>query len=186
MNKSMIRLIILISTFFLSLSSYAKPEGKVSSPDGQLTLTAGVKGGTAYYTLRRGSEAVVNVSNLGFQLNDGALNGDFRVVKFTRDTKDETWTQPWGEEKDIRNHYNELTMRLQEQHGKKRLLNVVFRVFDDGIGFRYEFPQQPNLKDFQIMDELTEFNLPWDAEAWTQPTNGTVYYEAVYTKEPVS
>ena len=177
--------ILLLITIF-SLSATAKSVETVSSPDGKLTLSAGVRQGQAFYQLSRGSEPVINTSNLGFQLSQGLLCNNFRIVGFQRDTKDETWEQPWGEERFVRNHYNELRMRLQEKNGLKRLLNVVFRVFDDGIGFRYEFPQQSHLKQFEIMDELTEFNLPWDAQMWSQPTNGTVYYEALYTKEPVS
>ncbi|SEW03630.1 alpha-glucosidase [Prevotella sp. khp7] len=177
---------ILLLITILSLSATAKSVETVSSPDGKLTLSAGVRQGQAYYQLSRGSEPVINPSNLGFQLSQGLLSGNFRIVGFQRDTKNETWEQPWGEERFVRNHYNELRMRLQEKKGLKRLLNVVFRVFDDGIGFRYEFPLQPHLKQFEIMDELTEFNLPWDAQMWSQPTNGTVYYEALYTKTPVS
>lgn len=177
--------ILLLITIF-SLSATAKSVETVSSPDGKLTLSAGVRQGQAFYQLSRGSEPVINTSNLGFQLSQGLLSNNFRIIGFLHDTKDETWEQPWGEERFVRNHYNELRMRLQEKNGLKRLLNVVFRVFDDGIGFRYEFPQQSHLKQFEIMDELTEFNLPWNAQMWSQPTNGTVYYEALYTKEPVS
>lgn len=175
---------ILLMAFVLPVM--AGSTGKVSSPDGRLMLTVGVKGGQAFYQLNRGAEPIINTSNLGFELNTGRLSGDFRLLRLIRGAKDETWEQPWGEVKEVRNHYNELKMCLQERHGLKRQLNVVFRVFDDGIGFRYEFPEQRNLKDFEVMDELTEFHLPWDADTWSQKTNGTVYYEALYTKEPVS
>lgn len=177
---------ILLLIAFVSLVAVARDKERVSSPDGSLVLTAGVSGGQAFYQLQRSGEPVINLSNLGFQLADGPLNGNFRLLAFARDSKDETWEQPWGEARLVRNHYNELRMSLQERSGSRRRLNVVFRVFDDGIGFRYEFPRQQGLKDFQIMDELTEFNLPWDAPTWSQPTNGTVYYEALYTCEPIS
>lgn len=158
----------------------------VQSPDGRLTLTAGVKGGKPCYSLKRGNETIICNSALGFTLDSGSFCDGFKLLKTTRGSFDETWEQPWGEERVVRNNYNELKLFLQEAKGSKRLMNIVFRVFNDGIGFRYEFPKQPNLKDFKIMDELTEFALPTDAEAWSQPTNGTVYYEAVYTKEQVS
>lgn len=177
--------IIILSALF-SLSSAAHQSEQVSSPDGQLTLTAGERGGKAYYELRRGGHHVIDASNLGFSLDDGKLDGNFRIVGFARNAKDETWEQPWGEVRTVRNHYNELRMSLKERSGKQRQLDVVFRIFDDGIGFRYEFPRQSGLNDFQIMDELTEFNLPTDAPAWSQKTNGTVYYEALYTREPIS
>lgn len=158
----------------------------VKSPDGRLTLTAQLKGGKPYYSLKRGNETIICNSALGFKLRNGSFNNGFKVVKATRDSFDGTWEQPWGEERIVRNNYNELKLFLQETKGSRRLLNIVFRVFNDGIGFRYEFPKQSNLKDFEIMDELTEFSLPTDAAAWSQPTNGTVYYEALYTREPVS
>lgn len=182
----MMRKIVAILFMVFTLPAMAGNTAKVSSPDGRLTLTAGVRDGQAFYLLNRGAEPIINTSNLGFELNTGRLSGDFRLLRLIRGAKDETWEQPWGEVKEVRNHYNELKMCLQERHGLKRQLNVVFRVFDDGIGFRYEFPEQRNLKDFEVMDELTEFHLPWDADTWSQKTNGTVYYEALYTKEPVS
>lgn len=158
----------------------------VKSPDGRLTLTASVKGGAPSYSLTRGDETIISNSALGFVLDSGPFSDGFKVVKTTRATFDETWEQPWGEERTVRNNYNELKLFLQESKGQRRQLNIVFRVFNDGVGFRYEFPKQPNLKKFEIMDELTEFTLPTDAEAWSQPTNGTVYYEALYTKSPAS
>ena len=177
---------ILFFVFLLSASVTVQGAEQVKSPDGRLVLTAGVKSGTPFYQVSRGSEPIILTSNLGFRLNDNLLGSNMRLIGKSRDAQDEIWEQPWGEAREIRNHYNELKLRLCESKGLKRCLNIVFRVFNDGFGFRYEFPQQPNLKDFQIMDELTEFNLPWDAQAWSQKTNGTNYYEAVYTREPIS
>ena len=177
---------ILFFVFLLSASVTVQGAEQVKSPDGRLVLTAGVKGGTPFYQVSRGSEPIILTSNLCFRLNDNLLGSNMRLIGKSRDAQDEIWEQPWGEAREIRNHYNELKLRLCESKGLKRCLNIVFRVFNDGFGFRYEFPQQPNLKDFQIMDELTEFNLPWDAQAWSQKTNGTNYYEAVYTREPIS
>ena len=159
---------------------------QVTSPDGRLVLTTGVKGGQPFYRVARGAEPIIDTSWLGFRLGDGLLAKDMKLVGTSRQTHDETWQQPWGEVREIRNHYHELTLRLRETKGQRRRLNIIFRVFNDGFGFRYEFPQQTGLTDFQIMDELTEFNLPWDAQTWSQKTNGTNYYEAVYTREPVS
>ena len=177
---------ILFFVFLLSASVTVQGAEQVKSPDGRLVLTAGVKGGTPFYQVSRGSEPIILTSNLCFRLNDNLLGSNMRLIGKSRDAQDDIWEQPWGEAREIRNHYNELKLRLCESKGLKRCLNIVFRVFNDGFGFRYEFPQQPNLKDFQIMDELTEFNLPWDAQAWSQKTNGTNYYEAVYTREPIS
>lgn len=165
----------------------AKTTDKVVSPDGRLTVTAGVsKTGRPYFTLHRGSELILDKSQLGMKLKSGDFYQNFKVLSFKRDKKDETWQQPWGEETQVRNQYNELSMNLQEKRGQKRLLTLVFRVFNDGMGFRYVFPKQPNLKDFVIMDELTEMALPTDNEAWTMPTDGTEYLEALWTKAKMS
>ncbi len=158
----------------------------LQSPDGQLCLTAGIKDGKAYYSLARGTETLVAPSALGFILDNGPLNGNFRLKDARRNSLDETWVQPWGEETEVRNHYNELTLDLEERDGLKRRLSIVFRLFDDGLGFRYLFPEQENLKQFVIMDEETEYAFPQDARAWSIPTNGTKYYEALYTSSPLS
>lgn len=177
----------ILFTSLLSLHCMAKSVDKVSSPDGKLTVTTGVtSNGQPYFSLERGTEAIIKQSNLGMKLKDGALDTGFGVTSFKHATLDETWQELWGEEMEVRNHYNELTMSLAQKRGQKRQMNIVFRVFNDGIGFRYVFPKQPNLGKFTIMDEETEFALPWNAEAWSIPTDGTVYYEGVWTKAPVA
>lgn len=171
---------------WLTYSGVAHAADVLTSPNGRLRVTVGVKGGKPFYAVCRDGKPVVNTSYLGFTLDDGDFCNDFKVMGRTRNSKDETWTQPWGEDRVVRNHYNELKVKLQQGGKKKRLLNIVFRAFDDGIGFRYEFPQQQNLIDFRIMEEKTQIAMPTDAEAWTEPTNGTVYYEAVWTKDLLS
>ena len=168
----------------LSTIAIAK-DVKVSSPDGSLTVTVGVDGGRAWYQVMRGQEAIINRSALGFVLKDGDLKDNFKMGKVTRSTFDETWSQPWGEDAQVRNHYNEMKVRLQEKGGHKRMLDVAVRAFDDGIAFRYEFPDQASLKEFVIMDEVTQFALPTDAQAWSIPAL-TAYYEGIYTREPLS
>ena len=168
----------------LSVAASAK-DVKVSSPDGSLTVTVGVDGGKAWYSVTRGQQAVINRSELGFVLKDGDFKDGFKMGKVTRSSLDETWSQPWGEDAQVRNHYNEMRVRLQEKKMKKRNLDVVFRAFDDGVAFRYEFPRQPGLQDFVIMDELTQFALPSDAQAWSIPAL-QAYYEGIYTREPLS
>ena len=158
---------------------------KVSSPDGALTVTVGVDGGKAWYQVNRGTEAVIGRSALGFVLKDGDLKDNFKMGKVTRSSLDETWSQPWGEDAQVRNHYNEMRVHLQEKNGKKRNLDVVFRAFDDGVAFRYEYPRQSGLQDFVIMDEVTQFALPSDAQAWSIPAL-QAYYEGIYTREPLS
>lgn len=175
-----------ITTASVAISPAASVAETVASPDGRLVLTADVEKGEAFYSLKKEGKAILNPSHLGFTLADGELCKDCKIIKVKRDTHDEVWTQPWGETAQVRNNYNELALTLRDNKGSKRTVVVVFRVFDDGIGFRYEFPEQKNLSEFQIMDELTEFAMPTDAMAWSQPTNGTKYYEALYTCAPIS
>ena len=170
----------------LSLESMAHAAEVLVSPDGHLRVSVGLKGGKPYYEVMRDGKPVVNRSFLGFTLADGDFDGNFKVVGKSRDSKDETWTQPWGEDKVVRNHYNELKVRLQQGGKQQRLLNIIFRAFNDGVGFRYEFPKQKNLDNFRIMEEKTQIAMPTDAEAWTEPTNGTKYYEALWTKSLLS
>mgnify|MGYP002516132706 FL=1 len=170
----------------LSLESMAHAAEVLVSPDGHLRVSVGLKGGKPYYEVMRDGKPVVNRSFLGFTLADGDLDGNFKMVGKSRDSKDETWTQPWGEDKVVRNHYNELKVRLLQSGKQQRLLNIIFRAFNDGVGFRYEFPKQKNLDNFRIMEEKTQIAMPTDAEAWTEPTNGTKYYEALWTKSLLS
>ena len=183
--------IVMKRVFFLALmclimSTVAGAKDvKVSSPDGSLTVTVSVDGGKAWYQVNRGTEAIIGRSALGFVLKDGDFKDNFKMGKVTRSSLDETWSQPWGEDAQVRNHYNEMRVRLQEKKMKKRNLDVVFRAFDDGVAFRYEFPCQPGLQDFVIMDEVTQFALPSDAQAWSIPAL-QAYYEGIYTREPLS
>ena len=157
----------------------------LSSPDGNLTVTVGVDAGRACYQVSRAGQVVVNRSALGFVLKDGDFKDNFKMGKVTRRSFDETWSQPWGEDAEVRNHFNEMTVRLQEKGGAKRYLDVVFRAYDDGVAFRYEFPRQRGLQDFVIMDEATQFALPTDPQVWSIPAL-TAYYEGIYIREPLS
>lgn len=186
MNGNYILKYFVLLATMLSLSINVCASEIIYSPDGNLMLTVELNNGIPHYSLKRGNETVLKPSRLGFILSDGNFYDCFKIVKTARDSHDETWEQPWGEVSSIRNNYNELTLKLEEKTKLKRKLNIIFRVFNDGIGFRYEFPQQKNLGKFQIMDELTEFAMPSDPKAWSQPTNGTKYYEALYTCENVS
>ncbi|WP_340104749.1 glycoside hydrolase family 97 protein [Rhodohalobacter sp. 8-1] len=139
----------------------------VSSPAGNHTITFELADGRPYYSVIRNTETVIDRSALGFELeNETDLAGPFEIEYTESTTFDNTWTQVWGEKREIRNHYNELKVGLKEPGGENRELIIVFRSFDDGIGFRYEFPAQDNLKAFNIMDELTEFNLTGNHMAW--------------------
>jgi len=126
--------------------------------------------GQPSYSVRYGQRPVVQPSRLGVVLQDGkGFDGPLEVVGSETKDVDETWQPVWGEVKNIRNHYQQLTVHLRQPAAPGRLLDVVFRVFADGVGFRYEWPRQPNLQYFTVQDELTEFNLPADHKAFWIP-----------------
>jgi alpha-glucosidase len=183
---------LLIAFFIIiSLSFVEKGQNQrntVSSPDKNIQVRFVLKDGVPFYNVQRNNTPILSDSRLGFVLKDlPPLSGNFRVSSAKQSSFDETWTQPWGEVKTIRNNYNSLLITLEEQTSLKRKLNIEFRVFNDGIGFRYEIPQQPNLKDFVIMDELTEFALARDFSAWWIPAYGEeMDYEWLFRKSKVS
>ena len=123
-----------------------------------------------FYSVSYNSKPVIKTSRLGFILkNDLSLDSNFEIIKTDTLSHDDTWQPVWGEQKNIRNHYKQLTIHLREKAAPNRLLNIIFRVFEDGVGFRYEFPIQPNLKYFIIADELTQFNLTGDHKTFWIP-----------------
>jgi hypothetical protein len=126
--------------------------------------------GQPTYAVSYGARTVLKPSRLGVALADQpGFDGPLELLGSETKTVDETWQPVWGEVKSIRNHYQQLTVHLRQPAAPGRLLDVVFRVFADGVGFRYEWPQQPNLQYFTVSGELTEFNLPADHKAFWIP-----------------
>lgn len=160
------------------------------SPDGMLRLSFSVKDGIPMYALQRDGKDVVLPSRLGFEMRGtvksekidiqsdrisktDALPGymmdrGFELLSSSRDSLDEIWEPVWGEESSIRNHYNELLVRLRQKESGRRM-DVRFRLFDDGLGFRYEFPDGQPLVYFVIKEELTEFAMAGDHLSWWIP-----------------
>jgi hypothetical protein len=139
------------------------------SPSKELKLDFALDGGKPSYTLSYKNKPVIEKSLLGFELKNGKpLDSGFEVSESKTSSFDETWKPVLGEVSSIRNHYNELRVGLT-QAATGRQLNIVFRLFDDGLGFRYEFPQQEKLNYFIISDELTQFNLAGDHKAFWIP-----------------
>ena len=143
-----------------------KASDTLSSPDGKLTLEAGLTAdGIPVYALSHDGKAVVLPSKLGYKLTDGKdLQKGFSRVDAFYDTFDETWEPVWGEEAEIRNNYNELLLSLKREDGTA--MNLRFRLYNDGLGFRYEFPMENKLTYFNVADELTEFAMAGDHTAW--------------------
>lgn len=168
-----------------TLLAATTPSASLESPAKILKVTLQVDGGTARYQVQRLGDAVIAASKLGFELRDGRLDRDFEIIGSSTRTFDETWEQPWGERRLTRNHYNELTVSLRQTTGDKRRLDVVFRIFDDGVGFRYVFPQQPGLAEAIIDEELTEFDIAQPSTAWWIPAGEPIHYEYLYARTPL-
>jgi hypothetical protein len=118
--------------------------------------------GKASYSVSFGDKQVITDSRLGFIINHHRLDSNFQIIKIDSSVVDNSWNPVWGEVKTIRNHYQQLKIQLQQRSAPFYKLNIVFKVFEEGVGFRYEFPLQNNLKFFTVNDELTEFNLTAD------------------------
>lgn len=141
-----------------------------TSPDGNVVLSFSLKAdGTPTYKITYKGKPVINESTLGFTLKkDEPLTNHFKVVSDSKSTFKETWKPVWGEEKEILNHYNELLVQLK-QDKTNRLMNIRFRVYNEGVGFRYEFPTQKELTYFVIAEENTQFAMTGDHTAWWIP-----------------
>lgn len=177
--------LIYIVVFFFILTGCAIPKPtEVASPDGhiRLSFTAG-SDNRMTYQIQVNDTAFITPSPLGFKAKDGInLSDKFHVTGTDFDTVDETWTQPWGENKTLRNHYNEMAVHLSDSADTK--LTIRFRVFDDGVGFRYEY-QVPGVDSLLITDELTAFNIAQEGTSWSIPANYETY-ELLYRTLPIN
>lgn len=154
----------------LAMTTGARAEETVASPDGKIQLTFDVVAGKPTYSVAYCSKPVIKPSHLGLQLAKGGedLMDGFTQTNVECTSFDETWTPVWGEESSIRNHYNELAVTLDQKKTDRHII-LRFRVFDDGVGFRYEFPRQKNLVYFTLREEKTEFAMAEDNMAWWIP-----------------
>ena len=160
---------LFVSTLLLTAALSGNAEN-ISSPSGQVSVDFELtgKGVPTYHMTYKGTE-VIKPSTLGLELNGKPnLMDGFEVVKTSTSTFDETWQPVWGEVKDIRNHYNELLVELRQPE-TNRYMNIRFRVYDEGMGLRYEFPRQKNLVYFVIKEEHTQFAMTGDHTAWWIP-----------------
>ena len=178
----------LLALSVAAAATSAQEPVRVASPDGRTVVTVETRSGMLLYSLDRADRKVVLPSRLGFEFRDAPpLRDSLTITGTERNTVDETWEQPWGEVARVRDHHNELRVSVAEASRPGRRFDVVFRVFDDGVGFRYEFPEQPALQSFVITEELTEFYLATDARAWWIPANDPTHrYELMYGSSPMT
>ena len=171
----MMKKIALVACLFLPLAAAAQT---VTSPNGNVVVKFSLDGSRPQYEMTYKGKAVVKPSHLGLELakdkhaskgmKETNLLDGFTIADTKSSTFDETWKPVWGETATIRNHYNELAVTLT-QPAEQRTMIVRFRVYDDGMGLRYEFPQQKELNYFLIKEEKTEFAMTGDHTAWWLP-----------------
>ena len=179
-------------TIFCSLLIFScdimKKLSTVSSPDGNLSVTFSLSdSGNPQYTVQYGEKQIIDTSNLGFEFkNLPPIKNNLQISSVERRSFDETWQPVWGEQKEVRNHYNELLVSLKETGNLHRVIKIRFRVFNDGVGFRYEVPAQKSMADsLSIMNEQTEFALTGDHTSWWIPADYDSY-EYNYKETKVS
>src|SRR5215213_8817585 len=173
----------------VSAPAAAQESARVASPDGRNVVMVGVREGWVYYAVDHDGKHLILPSRLGFAFRGAdSLRSSLRVTGTARASADETWTQPWGEVARVRDHHNELRVRVAEDRAPGRRFAVVFRAFDDGVGFRYEVSDSAGLGDYEMMEELTEFTFADNARAWWIPAGccDPDRQERLYSSGPVS
>ena len=176
---------VLLSLSLLMMSAWVMQAEDLKSPNGRLVMHFEVDGmGCPVYTLSYKGKPVIKRSRLGLEAEGFSLREGFQLQKAETATFDETWKPVWGEVSSIRNHYNELAVTLH-QPKDDRTIRIRFRLYDDGLGFRYEFPEQKNLIYFVIKDEYSEFAMAGDHKAfWIPGDYDTQEYD--YTESHLS
>ncbi len=191
--KCIFVIIVLFSVFFSPSSSpcsqasdeLERSRESVLSPNAINKITFSLRNGVPYYNVNHNNEPVILPSWLGFVFSDyTSLANEFEIGKVERESVDYTWTQPWGEVKEIRDNYN--LMKITLKHSSGKFLDVYFRAYDDGIAFRYEIPEQEGFDKIEIADEVTEFKLAGDHEAWWIPAYAWNRYEYLFQKDKIS
>ncbi len=167
---------------------HAEHVAQVQSPDGRIQVQLDLNGeGRLAYRVLRDGKPVINDSRLGFIFRNGRqLMRNLQLEKQATRSQDDTWEQPWGERRFVRDHYNELRASFVEKDMDHRQFDMVFRVFDDGVGFRYDVPRQPKLQEAQIVEELTEFSIARPATAWWIPALEWNREEYLYHRTPLA
>lgn len=160
-----------VSVFVMVFSIFGMNAQELKSPNGNFKMIFALENdGTPTYQLFMKNKEIIKKSKLGLELQKDkkSLLNDFKLVNEVRSTFDETWKTVWGEETEIRNHYNELALTLKQNETERQVI-IRFRLFNDGLGFRYEFPEQKNLTYFVVKEERTEFAMTGDHTAFWIP-----------------
>lgn len=181
------RIYLYLALCLLVMSCSNSGKLSVESPDKNVKVSFELPDNRPVYSVGFKGKEVILPSAMGFTLKDKeALSGNFSIAGSQTSSVDETWEQVWGEKQFIRNNYNELKIDLVRNGDDKQQMSIVFRVFNDGVAFRYIVPEQSALDEFVIMDELSEFNMAGDHNAWWIPAYDDQRYENLYSNTPIS
>ncbi len=174
---------ILLASIALMAFACSKPATHVSSPDGNIRVSISLtEKGEPQYEVSHKGESIILPSTMGFSFTEAPpLAENIELVGTKTISFTETWEMPWGEQRFVEDTYNELKAEFREKSALKRRFDVVFRVYDDGIGFRYVFPEQPNMDEVFIAEENTFFNLNGNHNCWWIPGDWDIY-EHLYSK----
>ncbi|WP_047420253.1 glycoside hydrolase family 97 protein [Cellulophaga sp. Hel_I_12] len=183
MKKQQIFILILITSILLTGCQKNITNLKLNSPDENISVDFALSSkGQPFYVVHYKDKKIIDTSYMSFDFKDlASLKDNFKIINTATAAVDETWAMPWGEQEQVRDHYNALIINLEEQSDLKRKLSIHFKVFNDGIGFRYEFPEQSNLEEILITAENTEFNLTGDHTVWWLPGDWD-NYEHLYNE----
>ncbi|MCI4670712.1 MAG: glycoside hydrolase family 97 protein [Bacteroidia bacterium] len=187
MRKLIYLIVLPILGLLFSCQNEGSHSGSISSPDGRVALHGFLNtDGQPGYMVQFDGKTVIDTSLLGFDFKDEApMRSSFAIAKAETRSSSESWEMPWGEQRLVQNNFNELKLSLEETTGAKRNLNLIFRAYDDGVAFRYEFPKQDGLTELTILDENSEFALTGDHETWWIPGDWDSY-EHLYNHTKVS
>ncbi len=170
--------VILICTVLWMVSSCTTDRlPQVGSPDGKVQVNVfQLENGQAAYMVHYEHELVLDTSALGFAFYDAPeLQAGLEITSVRKNAFYENWEMPWGEQRKVENAYNELSVSFREQENLQRHFDLIFRVYDDGLGFRFVFPEQPNMQEVLITEENTFFNLTGDHTCWWTPGDWDIY-----------
>ena len=185
---SFFSIILLLSGCAGESKKQEQTSASITSPNGNLEVHFQLdNNGKPFYLVKKNNTTVIDTSYLGLKFkNQSDLTQNFKIAEVTTTESDETWEQPWGEQRVVRDQHKQLQLHLEETTDKPRKLNIIFKVFNDGVGFRYDIPQQEHLKgDLVISDEVTQFKLTNDHKSWWIPADYDSY-EYTYSETKLS
>lgn len=178
-----INALIAFATVVLSLTSCNKKETLIKSPDGSISLRVAINSvGKPVYSVEYKGQILIVPSELGLELFETSVFcTDMRITKAQKNSVDETWEMPWGEQRRVRNHYNEMTIMLQERGVPNMKMHLIFRAYNDGVAFRYHIPSMPGADSLFIAEEHSYFRLSSDHTCWWVPGDWDIN-EHLYNK----